>query len=359
MGYILLIVVGVVTPLGLSDQLQLAKERVVSFNYVADKTTMGLGTPRRDQYEYTRQCGSYVPAECPGVDAGFDTVNYGWYEANSTFNKSIHIYDMEIPRNTTDVFTSATANTTVSSLFDIQFRTYQRRTDKLFKNNVIPLRNNSLYIVRSSTYLHSILLNNKIELVEGLVVDSIHPGIGFRNHTIPPQTEHGSSWEEDLLWIEPVTQCVDTNLTFEFNKIGNYDVFGLEEAFLVDNGGIANLTKEYPFVDRNDTQKDPQLRAIAYKVAVLNNKLTANYFNLTEKKGAKHDPALGAKYNLTDPLFVGYRYKPEPQKIVTSGLNGYHLPQTILPDIEDWQAAGNFFSFQLFDSFFPSFSLSL
>ena len=42
----------------------------------------------------------------------------------------------------------------------------------------------------------------------------VNGGIGFRNHTAPTGFSNGAEWVEDLTWVEPVTSCVDTNLTF-------------------------------------------------------------------------------------------------------------------------------------------------
>ncbi len=60
------------------------------------------------------------------------------------------------------------------------------------------------------------------------MVDTIRGGIGFRNHTIPTQVYLGAEWDEDLLWIEPVTECVNLNLSVEFNKLPYTSVNSLQ-----------------------------------------------------------------------------------------------------------------------------------
>ncbi|KFY21955.1 hypothetical protein V493_06962 [Pseudogymnoascus sp. VKM F-4281 (FW-2241)] len=343
---ILLIVVGISTPLGLADQLQLAEDQVVSSKYAPDLGPMGLATPKSTTYEYSRLCYVGVPSNCPGVDGGYQTWENiskpgtlnEWANHYTTFNKSKHIVDLRIPHNVTEVFTSATANSTVSSIFDIQYRSFKHDSTAYepAEDNEYPLQNNSLYTVGTMRTLQSLILNNKIELIEGLVVDTINGGIGFRNHTIPVQTEFGSVWHEDLLWVEPVTECVDTNLTIEFESLFHLtmDMPG-EQSFLVDNGGIVNLSPDYPFIDQNDTQGDPQLHATAYRAAAFNNALTALLYNLTEGRENSGQAYLGAKYNLTRSGEPYMQRIPKLYGIDISELNGYYLP---LPDVNNGTA---------------------
>jgi hypothetical protein len=333
-GSILLIAVGISTPLGLSDQLEMAGEQLVLSMYARDLGPLGAGTPGRTTYDYSRLCFVGVPSNCPGVDGGYlswDDItdpgtNNEWIESLTTFNKSKNIVDLRIPQNVTEVFTSATANTTVSSIFDIQYRSYQRDTTA-YTSTDYPLQNNSLYTVGTMQTLQSLILDNKLGLIEGLVVDTINGGVGFRNHTIPVQVGFGSFWQEDLLWIEPVTECVDTNLTIEFDRIfSSTDNPRSEQSFLVDNGGIVNLSPNYPFIDQNDTQEDPQLHATAYRAAAFNNALTAAFFNLTEGRKDFGKAYLGAKYNLTGDQEPYPQYLPYINQINIGRPSGFYLP---------------------------------
>lgn len=333
-GSILLIVVGISTPLGLSEQLQLAEDQVVSWIPISDPGPMGSGTPDRTTYKYSRLCGVGVPLNCPGVDGGYHTwdnisdagTRNEWIKSYTTFNKSKHIVDLKIPQNVTEVFTSVTENTTVSSIFDIQYRSYQHKTTA-YTSTEYPLQNNSLYTVGFLRTLQSLILNNKVELVEGLVVDTINGGVGFRNHTVPNPVELGSTWQEDLLWIEPVTECVDTNLTIDFERLlYTTDNPREEQSFLVDNGGIVNLSDDYPFIDQNDTQNDPQLHATAYRAAAFNNALAGAFYNLTVGRKDHGKAYLGAKYNLTSSEKPYSQYIPKPYEMSISPLSGLYLP---------------------------------
>jgi hypothetical protein len=96
--------------------------------------------------------------------------------------------------------------------------------------------------------------------------------IFVRNHTAPAeQLEYGASWSEDLLFLEPVTECVDTNLTYDFELVSMTNV---GNPVLVDHGGFININHTYPTYDPSSAQDDPQLAYRAYKGAWMNNAYT-------------------------------------------------------------------------------------
>ena len=325
-GVVLLVMVGVSTPLGLSEKLELGKPEDTPFQYSHDPGPFGSGTAERDTYQYSRVCGGEAYMNCPGVDGGYQTWTEG-FDTYSTFNETTDIIDLRIPPNITEVFTSFTDGTTISSLFDIQYRAYFSDSTAGV-DTMEPLQNNEPYTRGELRTLQSLVLNNKVELVEGLIVDTVHGGLGFRNHTLPAQAEFGSEWDEDVLWVEPVTECVDTNLTIEFEYLK--ESYGPVEpkVFLIDNGGMVNLTTEYPPVDKSDPQGDPQLRAIAYRAAVMNNLLTAAYYNLTQGRQDYGKAALGAHYDLRggSDTTETTPYTPEVNQILTTGFTGDFLP---------------------------------
>jgi hypothetical protein len=327
-GTILLIIIGISTPLGLSEELRVGDTKSVTWEYTRDVGPMGQGTPDRATYNYSRVCNLF---NCPGVDGGYQA----WRNDSgiwTSFNASTDLVDLRIPGNVSEVFTSGTAGTTVASIFDMQFRSYQREMTGLGYTNYsdyMPYQNNSVYTVGKAATLQSLILNNEIGLVEGLVVDTISGGVGFRNHTVPADVGLGLEWQEEILWIEPVTECVDLNLTIEFNHVLYELPLGIrEQSFLVDHGGMANLSEEFPFIDQNDTQGDPQLYATAYRAAAFTNLFSAILFNLTVGKdpGVAH---LGAKYNLTGSMPPYPQYIPRLNEIVIGPLTGDFLP---LPD---------------------------
>ncbi|KAL8721861.1 MAG: hypothetical protein Q9225_001538 [Loekoesia sp. 1 TL-2023] len=129
------------------------------------------------------------------------------------------------------------------------------------------------------------------QAVEGLVVNTVHSGdtvrggIGLRNHTVPSGLPYGGRWSEDLLWIEPVTACVDTNLTFHFSLADRAD----------------NVTR------------------------VISNALTAVFLNVTYpgNKGPKNT-SKGREFSLGDTDSIDV-YKPDLNRIKIGPIDGGYL----------------------------------
>ena len=125
------------------------------------------------------------------------------------------------------MLTSFTKGITMSGPFDIQYRLYNPNRDDTIEGGRL--------------YIHSIdslILRNDIEIVEGLIFDTINGGVGYRNHTIPIGMKYSATWSEDLLWIEPVTECVDTNLALHFT-LPNRPEIEPTNKYIRDNGGLA------------------------------------------------------------------------------------------------------------------------
>jgi hypothetical protein len=197
-------------------------------------------------------------------------------------------YNFRIPKNITEIYTAGFSkfNKTVSTVFDINWRTYK----KVIKNRFIP---NQTYLVGDYRHLQSILLNNAQQAFEGLIADTISNktdgsvgALGFRNHTLPPPLPFGSTWSEDLLFIEPVTECVDTNLTLDFTipEDNNITVGRIVDLVITDHGGFANFDKTIPWYDANKTYEFPNLKDRAYFAAWLNNVYVMFYLNVTNPK---------------------------------------------------------------------------
>ncbi|EXJ74703.1 uncharacterized protein A1O5_01397 [Cladophialophora psammophila CBS 110553] len=268
-------VAAIVTPLGLYDDIvPSTTPQSVAFTYIADSSPMGYGTPPRSQLGFSRICGNFLPVQCPGTTSAIT------YSGNDTFmeaNITNDDYDTRIPKVLAELYQSGLAQQpqTVSSFFDIESRYYSF----MYQDGVA---HGAKYIVDAFRYLSSMVLDNAIEPVEGLVVDTVAGGVGFRNHTVPVSVQLGAEWTEDLLWIEPETACVDTNISVEFkipySGIASSDLANMS---LVDNGGFANLVQEYPYVNVTDSQTHPNLQGRAYKAAWLVNVYTMLVMNLT------------------------------------------------------------------------------
>ncbi|KAJ9602902.1 hypothetical protein H2200_012682 [Cladophialophora chaetospira] len=273
----LVAVAAIVTPLGLYDDILPSKTpQSVAFTYMQDPGPMGYGTPARSNLGFTRTCGGFLPVQCPGTTVEITYFQNDTYaEANITNDD----YDMRIPKVLAELYQSGLAQQpqSVSSFFDVQSRYYSFELQR----GVI---NGARYIVSVFRYLSNMVLNNAIEAVEGLVVNTISGGIAFRNHTVPQNIDLGAAWSEDLLWIAPETQCVDTNISIEFRiplTNGLTSSTDLANISLIDNGGFANLKQEWPHVNVTDSQNDPNLRGRAYKAAWMVNAYTMLIMNLT------------------------------------------------------------------------------
>jgi hypothetical protein len=73
-----------------------------------------------------------------------------------------------------------------------------------------------------------------------------NPGIGLWNRTLPTETPHGGVWPADVLWLEPVSACVDTNLSLDYMVEDDSSTDQPLVFNLTDRGGFFNLTHENP-----------------------------------------------------------------------------------------------------------------
>jgi len=105
---------------------------------------------------------------------------------------------------------------------------------------------------------------------------------GLGTITIPAGFQHGATWTEALLFIEPETSCVNTNLTLDFTiSAAEHDSAFISELFLTDCGGLVNLNHTYPEYNRDNPHKNPDLQSRAYKAAWLNNAWSMAFLNVT------------------------------------------------------------------------------
>ncbi|KAM6513478.1 hypothetical protein FALCPG4_015893 [Fusarium falciforme] len=282
--------------------------------------------PRLD-LGFNRLCGGYPFWACPG-----SKVNVS--ESEWTEDTPWESYDMSIPRVVRDIFTSGLEhfNPSVSSIFDIQWRTYSIEQDS---ESII--NNGSEYLVGDYRQLTTLLLNDRIEAVEGLIVDSHNGGIGFRNHSLPSgDLALGASWSEDILFILPETRCVNTNLTIDFYIEDTESAYGYEpNTMLTDRGGFANIDRDYVWwgsdIFANDTQDTLDLRARAFKGAWLNNGRTMQYMNITgdtlrnDSRFSYLDSFVGKQFPLINPDYSS-SYLVEHRAIYTRFGYGNYLP---------------------------------
>jgi hypothetical protein len=323
-------IVSIVTPLGLGDAITGHGTQTMELAYVRDPSPVGRGTLPRDDYEQRRACG-VNKANCPGTYHGwsFFSNSTGGYTQNDTADAWISTQN---PANVTEVFGRAAGskgNTVVGPL-DIQYRSFIVAADdppsSLYPGPRYNVDRGKPRVRGRFQAYDSFVIRDRYDAVEGLVVDSKSGGICFRNHTIPTNPGLGVQWTESLLWIEPETACVDSNITLEYSVSSRYQA---DHPKLVDRGGFTYLTKDYPFVDLNDTQNRPELAARAWKGAVLNNFNLMFYFNAT-----RNTTSLGNEYPL-EPTGISAINRLELGSFPTT-------PQAFIPGIFLSQTTKNY-----------------
>ena len=250
----LITISSVITPLGLYEAISPNQKPVSkTFGYVKDPSPLGFGTPPRPEFATTRLCGGRGPGTvpCPGSK----TVDRS--TRNNTTMTIDYDLDVTVPDGLTKLYGSGmnAQSATLSSIWDIQWRqyTYDIDEDKMINKG-------EKYLVGATRTASTVALDNKVQLVEGLVVDTRanSSGIGFRNHSIPQGVNEGGTWSEDILWVEPETVCVDTNLTLDFT-LGHDLLELIQNLRLTDRGGFANLGKlcGYSLIQTTDSYSTP------------------------------------------------------------------------------------------------------
>ncbi|XP_006463236.1 hypothetical protein AGABI2DRAFT_120061 [Agaricus bisporus var. bisporus H97] len=246
-GALLIAIAGIVLPLGLRQgPLLPTSPQALPAEYMPDTSAIGLATtPNRGNFQYGRVCGFSSSKPCPGDLS----------DTNAT------VYS----QTTVDIF-----NSTPHGPFSVQYRLF-------FTSDTFDRSSGILGTV------HSNLLRDDIFTIEGLVVDmsATHPGIGFWNMSMP-SLPSGGTWSEDILWLEPATACVDTNLTVEYvisfglNSAANVASFNI-----IDHGGFYDLTQDYPQSNRDGQRVDLEQRA--YKGAILSNRFAMLFLNTSRE----------------------------------------------------------------------------
>ena len=279
---------------------------MVSFVYLSDPSSFGRSAQNRPDIPLSRDC-LITSAFCPGAVIPGAVLNQG--KGNVSVNASITA-TTRIPENITTMFSSATKNSTIAGIFDIQYRFWKKNTNEYFDNR-------QPYVKGSRRPVENLLGRDNLTVVEGIIADLGSGGIGFRNHTGPAGLTLGGKWDEDILWIEPDISCANTNLSFEF-VLGNTTSLSSEVTSLelVDEGGLSliragNPYKEWP----NLTYSNPDVQLRADRSAWLYNFLSTLVLNLTSiaavRQGGKAiNASLGHHYPLDPDAFFAEEFYP-------------------------------------------------
>ncbi|KAE8135118.1 hypothetical protein BDV38DRAFT_285130 [Aspergillus pseudotamarii] len=265
----LIAITGIVTPLGLYDTIGPGDTPTnVPFRYASDTSPFGKATRSRDGYRSLRICYAdddpNTPEGCPGAPPNIDDIEDP-SEAYSIWPSSVHL------------FTSGDVSPTVSSLFDIQWRSFR-------STNNVALNNASVVSEGYYRQISQLLMEEEILAVEGLIIDTKAGRIGFRNHTVPVDVPMGARWTEDILFIEPEARCVNTNLTVDYRYNPSSESGSIEDtrdSVLVDHGGFRNLPHATYEIDKADFQNNVALYERAYNAAWRHNMLVMQFLNVT------------------------------------------------------------------------------
>lgn len=272
-------ITGIVTPLGLSDEIISITGSPDAFQYVQDTSPYSAGTSPRGNTNFTRHCSGGEtsiegPVACPYTGDVVEVTEFGNGSIRWHFPNDL---TAGIPNVLRDIFSSGTAGrpTTISNFFDIEWR-------QLSTVSIDHFDGGTKQTVGQYRQLDSFILQDDYRVLEGLVVDAREGGIGFRNHTLPTGTNRGGTWTEDLLFVEPKVSCVNTNLTFDFEVTSNYSELSAIRNFVItDRGGFADLDTSYSVPDRTLSQDNPALQERAYDAAFLHNAHTMMIYNVT------------------------------------------------------------------------------
>ncbi|KAF7133835.1 hypothetical protein CNMCM5793_005247 [Aspergillus hiratsukae] len=295
-GYAQTIILGIVsiasivTPLGLYDSIEPGPTTPEPFAYIKGTSAFSYGTPLRSDAPFTRNCG--LSQACPGTSLNETCRQQGLLE-NCTV-----VYNSLVPEQLVSIFRDGASafGPSVSSIFDMQYRTYINGTD--------PYSALGWYAKPSYRSLQVLILDEKVEPVDGLIVDMVDGGIGFRNHTAPSKAlKYGSTWDEDILFIQPETQCVPLNVSIDFQLPSDLETsLSVDNLVLKDHGGLSGLAQAQPWMSVPVNGQEFDLRQRARNAVWYNNFLTLAYFNATDP-----DPTNITRLEVTP----GQTFKPE------------------------------------------------
>ena len=277
---LLITVAGIVTPIGLGESIVAGPFVTAKFSHAIDSTPFGSETTPRDLYFLSRVCGGgRVP--CPGVNPDYSAVTQGLYgESNTVFASYV------LP-SITDRFTGGFGDRgdLRTTPFEIQYRQYQTYSTEEYSKSGNPAKRR-ISTTGIFTIVETLVLLDKIVIREGVIADLVNGGIGFRNHTVPitPRMPYGAQWTEDILWLEPVTACIDTNWSIETDL-----------RWVNRGGGI--IPTQFPDrkLPRPPSQLDPQLRSRAHIAGSVFNYRLSQLLRLSTSNAT-----VGSTYDLPD-----------------------------------------------------------
>ncbi|KAG0637157.1 hypothetical protein HOY80DRAFT_1085671 [Tuber brumale] len=156
--------------------------------------------------------------------------------------------DTNIPQNISEMFQTGASGhgNLISGPFDVRHRLFRMVKDLDAGSNASmghSPNQGKVHTEGVGATVQSVILDHSFVLVEGLIVDAKSRGVGFRNHSPPPNLGYGGTWEESLLWVEPVSQCDKNNLAVDFTLAENQKI---DKVRLNGRGGSVDLVHDEP-----------------------------------------------------------------------------------------------------------------
>ncbi len=157
-GSLLVLIAGIISPLGLNDVIKPGSRQLVNFEYAKDESSFGLATPLRPSLPFSRRC---YHEYCPG-------------SSDVSYSVNNHSYDSHIPANLTRIFSSGILEVSpISGLFDMQYRLWTTKINFDANNGT-----GEHYPLGTYRTVQSLLHHNTTMVVEGLIVDTTSGGVG-------------------------------------------------------------------------------------------------------------------------------------------------------------------------------------
>jgi hypothetical protein len=253
----------IATPLGLYQDIVAVDTTQPAFHYVRDNSPFGRGTPKRSSMPWSGVCNWVHHLICRNLN-GSDC----YFQCNNedigahALPESVRLYESGL----------SNMSNSISSLFDIEYRFYMMAGYSYGSTAAHPVVHK--HPIGQFRVISNLILEDRPLLVEGLIVDMLGGGVGFRNHSVPPLQSYASAWEEDILFLEPETHCVDTNLTIDTDANGLY---------LTDRGGLVHLKSSESIWFKKNEQKDLTLQERAFVAAHQTNLNTMLFLNVSSR----------------------------------------------------------------------------
>lgn len=273
---VLITLAGIITPLGLYNTSS-GIVQMMKLNAVNDVGLLSRAIMNRVSYVEARICAdgiSIFSYACPGTSV--------YTTANGTMTQSTRV-----PRNITAKFSSNSYYSYGTGAMDMQFR--------MFDWGVMPQFNDGgKFVLGQFAFEQTTIASTGLFASANLIIDrSETPGIGIMNVKVP-FLENGGNWSRNAFWIEPVTECVDLNVTYDYVlSDASPDTITplLSGQTITDRGGFTNFNLNN-YQPNQPIDRNLNLQAHAYQAANYALRTGIVSFNISAPQVGKSYPIM-------------------------------------------------------------------